>query len=47
VVHLTFYEELTLEQAAEVLALPVGTVSVHYERAKRRLRKLLPQDVRP
>jgi RNA polymerase sigma-70 factor (ECF subfamily) len=47
VVHLTFYEDLTLEQAAEVLALPVGTVRVHYERAKRRLRKLLPQDVRP
>ena len=47
VIHLAFYEEMTLEQAAAVLGLPVGTVRVHYERAKRRLRTLLPLEVRP
>jgi RNA polymerase sigma-70 factor (ECF subfamily) len=47
VLHLAFYEGLTLEQAAEILGIPVGTVRVHYERGKRRLRQLLSPEVRP
>jgi RNA polymerase sigma-70 factor (ECF subfamily) len=41
VLHLVFYEELTLEQAGEVLGLPPGTIRTHYQRGKARLRELL------
>jgi len=39
--HLVFYQELSIEQAAEVLGVTVGTARTHYERGKARLRKLL------
>jgi RNA polymerase sigma factor (sigma-70 family) len=39
VIGLVFYHELTLEQAAEVMGLSVGSVRVHYERGKAGLRK--------
>ena len=38
---LVFYQELTIQEAAEVLALPVGTARTHYERGKARLRQML------
>lgn len=41
VVHLVFYEELTIEQAAEVIGVTLGTARVHYERGKQRLRAIL------
>jgi RNA polymerase sigma factor (sigma-70 family) len=41
VLHLVFYQELTIREAAEVLDLPVGTARTHYERGKARLRGLL------
>lgn len=41
VLHLVFYQELTIQEAAEVLAMPVGTARTHYERGKARLRQLL------
>lgn len=41
VLHLVFYQELTIHEAADVLAMPVGTARTHYERGKRRLRQLL------
>lgn len=41
VVHLVFYQELTVEEAAAVLEIPVGTARTHYERGKARLRALL------
>lgn len=41
VLHLVFYQELTIQEAAEVLGLPVGTARTHYERGKARLRHLL------
>ena len=41
VVHLVFYQELTVEEAAAVLGIPVGTARTHYERGKARLRALL------
>ena len=39
--HLVFYESMTIEQAAEVLHLRLGTARTHYERGKARLRELL------
>jgi RNA polymerase sigma-70 factor (ECF subfamily) len=41
VLHLVFYQNLTIHEAAEVLALPIGTARTHYERGKARLRELL------
>lgn len=43
VLHLVFYQNLTINEAAEVLAMPVGTARTHYERGKHRLRALLGQ----
>lgn len=44
ILHLVFYEELTLEQAAGVMGLPPGTARTHYQRGKARLRELLALD---
>lgn len=41
VLHLVFYQELTVEEAAGVLGTKVGTARTHYERGKARLRALL------
>lgn len=39
--HLVFYQELTIGEAAGVLAISIGTARTHYERGKQRLRDLL------
>ncbi len=39
--HLVFYQELTIEEAAGVLHVSVGTARTHYERGKARLRQML------
>jgi len=41
VLHLVFYGDLSIEQAAAVMEVGVGTARTHYERGKRRLRELL------
>jgi RNA polymerase sigma-70 factor (ECF subfamily) len=41
VLHLVFYQNLTINEAAAVLRMPVGTARTHYERGKSRLRVLL------
>jgi len=41
VLHLVFYQELTIQEAAQVMGMPVGTARTHYERGKARLRRLL------
>ncbi len=43
VLHLVFYQELSIEQAAGVIGVSVGTARTHYERGKQRLRDWLKQ----
>jgi RNA polymerase sigma-70 factor (ECF subfamily) len=43
VLHLVFYQELSIEAAAEVLGVSVGTARTHYTRGKERLREWLQQ----
>jgi RNA polymerase sigma-70 factor (ECF subfamily) len=39
--HLVFYQDMTIEQAAGVLGITTGSARQHYERGKARLRELL------
>jgi RNA polymerase sigma-70 factor (ECF subfamily) len=41
VLHLVFYQEMTIEEAARVLHIPLGTARTHFERGKRKLRQQL------
>ncbi|MFQ5889012.1 MAG: RNA polymerase sigma factor [Gemmatimonadota bacterium] len=43
VLHLVFYQDLTIEEASRVLAISLGTARTHYERGKKRLRELLAE----
>jgi len=44
VLHLVFYQDLTLAQAAAVMRVTLGSTRQHYERGKARLRGLLQTD---
>ncbi len=44
VLHLVFYQDLSIREAAEVIGVTLGTARTHYERGKRRLRVLLDQE---
>jgi RNA polymerase sigma-70 factor (ECF subfamily) len=41
VLHLVFYQDLTIAKAAEILGVSLGTARIHYERGKAQLRVLL------
>ena len=41
VMHLVFYQGLSVAEAADVMELSIGSARVHYDRAKKRLRTLL------
>jgi RNA polymerase sigma-70 factor (ECF subfamily) len=41
VLHLVFYQELSISEAADVLGISVGSARTHYERGKQQLRELL------
>lgn len=44
VLHLVFYEDLTIAEAAAIAGVSLGTARTHYERGKATLRKLLRDD---
>jgi len=41
VLHLVFYQDLSIREAAEVMEVSLGSARVHYERGKARLRSIL------
>jgi len=41
--HLVFYEEMSIREAAAVMGVSLGTARVHYERGKKRLRQRLEE----
>jgi RNA polymerase sigma factor (sigma-70 family) len=41
VLHLVYYQDLTVEEAAGALGVSLGTARTHFDRGKRRLRQLL------
>ncbi|MDH3270270.1 MAG: sigma-70 family RNA polymerase sigma factor [Gemmatimonadota bacterium] len=43
VLHLVFYEDMTIREAADVMAVSIGSARVHYDRAKKKLRQLLSE----
>jgi len=47
VLHLVFAQELTIAEAATVLAISIGSARQHYERGKARLRDLLAREANP
>lgn len=44
VLHLVFYQDLSIAEAAGALGVSVGTARTHYQRAKTRLRELLREE---
>ena len=49
VLHLVFYQDLSIAEAAEVMEISIGSARTHYERGKAKLRGLLEvtRDERP
>ena len=43
VLHLVFYQDLTISEAAGVMGISLGSARTHYERGKERLRHLLAE----
>ncbi len=43
ILHLVFYQEMSIEAAAAVMGLRLGTARIHYARGKQRLRQLLSE----
>ena len=42
--HLVFYQDLSLSEAAVIMNISVGSARRHYERGKKRLREMLDRD---
>jgi len=43
VLHLVFYQDLTVEEASRVMNVSLGTARTHFDRGKRRLREILAE----
>lgn len=44
VLHLVFYQDLTVREAGDVMGVSLGTARVHYDRGKKRLKALLSKE---
>jgi RNA polymerase sigma-70 factor, ECF subfamily len=44
VLHLVFYQDLTVEEASGILSVSLGTARTHFERGKAKLRQILAQE---
>jgi RNA polymerase sigma factor (sigma-70 family) len=44
VLHLVFYQELTIQDSAKVLKISLGTARTHFERGKKRMREILERE---
>lgn len=42
--HLVFYQNCSIQEAAEIMGIQLGTARTHYERGKNRLRQLLDKE---
>jgi RNA polymerase sigma-70 factor (ECF subfamily) len=44
VLHLVFYQDLTVEEASQVMRVSLGTARTHFERGKAQLRQILAKE---
>jgi RNA polymerase sigma factor (sigma-70 family) len=44
ILHLVFYDELSIREAAAIMEIGIGTARIHYDRAKKRLRSWLQEE---
>jgi RNA polymerase sigma factor (sigma-70 family) len=47
ILHLVFYQDMTIEESAQMLGISLGSARTHFERGKHRLREWLPKDTAP
>lgn len=43
VLHLVFYEDMTIREAAQIMEVSIGSARVHYDRGKKKLRAMLEE----
>ena len=47
VLHLVFYHDLSIQEAAKVMGVGIGSARTHYERGKSQMRRYLEVEVQP
>lgn len=43
VLHLVFYQDMTIREAAQIMEVSIGSARVHYDRGKKKLRAMLEE----